>query len=335
MPKEKSRNGLNKPFPGDKLPRCVEGCTTAAEVQTRVDTLTAHALDLAAQFSIANEGVSKAKRNLAIQLQALAPVLCEMQGILSHKSALHYQFAGLNLPTFTDWAKAFVAKAGIQASWSSIKLAMDPRNRKSPSLRSEGHIPATKLQAQRVGFAALAATELADALERDRGYGDALGRLRAAGASKADILAVLKRAGLKDISEFTATASTAQSDPYLHSTTAREEEAADGSNIRPGGYSQVEALLDRVVGPASRIALNIDDPTLQVAGFERIVSYWARKYLPFNTNLGTMEFTVRFVPRAKPELRREPAEAPALEGRALVAATRLLSNSQGSAVTNH
>jgi len=44
---------------------------------------------------------------------------------------------------------------------------------------------------------------------------------------------------------------------------------------------------------------------------------------------------VRFVPRAKPELRREPAEAPALEGRALVATTLLLSNSQGSAATKH
>jgi len=43
------------------------------------------------------------------------------------------------------------------------------------------------------------------------------------GASKADILAVLKRAGHKDISEFTAAASTAKSDPYLHSTTAREK----------------------------------------------------------------------------------------------------------------
>ncbi len=73
----------------------------------------------------------QAKQTRANQLKALVPVLREMQEILSQKSALHYQFAGLNLPTFTDWAKNFVDKAGIQAGWSTIKAAMNP-NRESP-----------------------------------------------------------------------------------------------------------------------------------------------------------------------------------------------------------
>ncbi len=54
----------------------------------------------------------------------------------------------------------------------------------------------------------------------------------------------------------------------------------------------------------------------------------------FHSNLGTMEITVRFVPKEQPNLRREPAEATALEGRALVAVGRLLSNSQCSAAIN-
>ncbi len=136
------------------------------------------------------------------------------------------------------------------------------------------------------------------------------------------------------MTKFTAAASTDSNDWHSHSDSQFREPPADGSDIRPGGYSQVESLLDRAVGPASRVALNVDDPTLQVAGFERIVSYWARKYLPFNSNLGTMEFTVRFVPKEQPNLRREPVEAPALEGRALVAAGRLLSSPQGSTEVN-
>jgi hypothetical protein len=257
-----------------------------------------------------------------------------MQEILSHKSALHYRFAGLNLPTFTDWAKSFVAEAGIQASWSTIKLAMNP-SRKSPSLRSENHIPASKLRSQRVGYAALAGMELADALDRAQDPEDALGRLRAAGASREDILGLLKRAGVKDLPKFTAAGSTPASYFYSRSDSQFREVPTDVTDVRPGSYSQVEIVLDREVGPASRRALNVEDPALQIAGFERLISYWARKWLPFNSNLGTMELSIRFVPKTKPELRREPTEGTALEGRALVPSDRLLSSLCGSAEFTH
>jgi hypothetical protein len=332
MSEKKTKNGLRRPLPGEQLPKYLQGCTTTDHVRAKLKTLNDRALAEAAKVRTANQQVRQAEQTLASQIKALVPMLREMQSILSQKSVLHYRFAELNLPTFTDWAKAFVAEAGIQASWSTIKLAMDPR-RESPSLRSENHIPATKLQAQRVGYAALAGTELADALVSDRDPEDALGRLRSAGASRQDILDLLRRAGVKDAAKFSSS-STATNDLYSRSDSQYEESPVGGSDIRPGSYSQVENLLDRAVGPASRVALNVDDPTLQVAGFERIVSYWARKWLPFNSNLGTMEFTVRFVPKAKPELRREEEEAPALEGRALVATGRLLSVSQGTPEVN-
>ena len=333
MSKNESKNGLSKPLPGEQLPKYLRGCSTADEVRAKLETLNSEALDVAAKFRSADEGVYQAKQTLARQLQALVPVLREMQEILSHKSILHYRFADLDLPTFTEWANRFVAMAGIQASWSTIKAAMNP-NRKSPSHRSEGHIPASKLQTQRVGYAALAGIELADSLVHSQDCDDALGRMRAAAASKADVLAVLKRAGVKDTSEFIATNSTVESEMYFHSESQLGEDPAEGSNVRPGGFSQLESLIDRAVGPAFHAAFNLDDPALQASGFERLASYVARKWVPFDANLGTMEFTVRFVPKEKPNLRREPAETPALEGRALVAATRLLSNPQGPAAVD-
>lgn len=330
MSKKKTGNGSRDPLPGEKLRGCLQECKTAEEVLAKIESLKARALEEAAKLNIADEGLRRAKQTLDSQLLTLVPMLREMQSILSQKSVLHYRFADLDLPSFTDWAKDFVSEAGIQASWSTIKRAMDPHH-KSPSLRSEGHVPATKLQAQRVGYAALAGIELADALDWGQATEDAIGRVRASGATKADTLALLKRAGVKGEIEVTAAGSTAAQNSYPRFDSQICESPSDVTDVRPGGFSQVEELLDRVVGPASRIALNIDDSALQIAGFERLISYWARKWLPFNSNLGTMELSIRFVPKAKPELRREPTEATALEGRAMVPSDRLLSSSRGSA----
>ena len=332
MSKKKAKNSLRRPLPGDKIPDCLQGCTTASDVLAKIKTLTDRALDQAARFITASVHCDQAKETLANQLKALVPMLREMQEVLSHKSVLHYQFKGLNLPTFTEWAQSFVADAGIQASWSTIKAAMNP-NRESAALRSENQIPTSKLQTQRVAFAALAAMELADAFVHDRAPDNALERLGAAGASKADALAVLKRAGVKDTSEFTAATSSAANTSYFHFESQLREDSDGGSKVRPGGFSQLESLLDCVVGPAFHVAFNLDDPDLQAKGFERLVSYLARKWVPFNANLGTMELTVRFAPKEQPNLRREPVEAPAL-GRALAASTRLLSNAQASAAIN-
>lgn len=333
MPKKETKNGSRKPLPGEKLPECLQECETTKDVLKKIESLRARALEEAAKLNLADEGLRRAKQTLDSQLLTLVPMLREMQSILSQKSVLHYRFVDLDLPSFTDWAKAFVSDAGIQASWATIKRAMDP-HRKSPALRSEGHIPASKLQSQRVGFAALAGTELADALDRGQDYEDALEQLRAAGASKEDILAVLKRAGIKEMPKFNAAASTTTKRWNPRSDSQFCETTSDVTDVRPGGYSQVESLLDLEVGPASRRALNVEDPALQVAGFERLISYWARKWLPFNANLGTMEFTVRFVPKKQPNLRQESVEASVLEGRALVAPARLLSNSHGSTGVN-
>jgi hypothetical protein len=44
MPNEKAKNGLRKPFPGEKIPESLKGCTTASEVESKVQTLNARAL---------------------------------------------------------------------------------------------------------------------------------------------------------------------------------------------------------------------------------------------------------------------------------------------------
>ncbi len=39
MSKKKSKNGSRKPFPGEKIPEYLQGCTTASDVLAKLKTL--------------------------------------------------------------------------------------------------------------------------------------------------------------------------------------------------------------------------------------------------------------------------------------------------------
>ena len=91
---------------------------------------------------------------------------------------------------------------------------------------------------------------------------------------------------------------------------------------------QINELADRTVGPAMRVVFNVEDPKLQVAGFENFVSHLARAWVPFDSNLGSMEFSVTFVPKPKPQLNQRKADEPGRTGLPVTPAALLLTASE-------
>jgi hypothetical protein len=251
------------------------------------------------------KGIARSSQTLATRLERLAPVLIKMQEILSERGTLHKFYKAQNLPPWEIWATDFVKNTGIEASWATIKRAMSAFSlKRAGSLRSKQAIPAAKLQMASICSATLAGLEIAKALESDTDYASALTHIRETGVTRDTVVRALKRLGIKDVQELSEDDRAAWSESETGSGTYRQrlENPTNIGNYRPGAWSQITGLADLTIGPALRDVLTLDDPVLQSECFEKIVSHLARKWVPFDSNLGEMELSVTFVRRPQPKL---------------------------------
>lgn len=272
------------------------GCRTVADILARFDELDKMAIKEA-------KSVQRTHQTLQDQLAQLAPLLLEIQAILSQRGALHKMFTGLELPTWVQWAKQFVESSGIEASWATIKRAMNAcQGRSAPALRSEKAVPSNKLQMQNICHAALCALEIEGALRAGCNPEVALAHLRETGTSKAAIKEALKRLGVKEVLEFTTDSEAASSEFGCGLESRRRDTVPDIASFRPGAWSQITNLVDQVMGPALHTVLTLEDPTLQMENLEKIFSHIARAWVPFDSNLGTIELSIKFLPTPKPKL---------------------------------
>ncbi len=263
------------------------------------------------------KGIARSSKTLAVRLERLAPMLTQLQEILSVRGRLHHLYRDQNLMPWEDWAIKYVTDTGIDASWASIKRAMSAyQMRNSGTLRSTKAVPTSKLDMQRICYAALAALELADALELERDCDDALTHLRGSGITKDIILKALKRFGVKEVQQSAVNDQATSYDSGSDSHSRRRDTPTNFGNFRPGAWSQITDLADRAMGPAMRAVLNLDDPMLQIECFKKIVSHLARGWVPFDSNLGTIDLSIRFVPKPSPNALSNQREAHGLRNTA-------------------
>jgi hypothetical protein len=247
--------------------------------------------------------IARSTKTLAARLERLAPLLVLLQDILSERGRLHRYYKDQKLPRWEDWARTFVAESGIDASWATIKRAMSKYAwQRMGTLRTQKAVPSAKLRMQSICYVALVGLELLHALENNLDFDEALTQLHESGVTKDIILAALKQLGIKQAPEFTKTKTTRSSEFEFRSSLPRWDTSPNTGNFNPGAWSQIADLVDRTVGPEMRNVLNLEDSELQIQCFEKIVSHLARKWIPFNSTFGTMELSIRFVPKPKPKL---------------------------------
>jgi hypothetical protein len=249
-------------------------------------------------------GIARSSKTLAARLERLAPLLVKVQEILSERGRLHHLYRGQDLPPWADWARKFVAKTGIFASWPTIKRAMKAFDYKGlETVHARSAVSTAKLQMQAVCYFALSGLELADALSGEQDYGDSLDKMLESGMTRDSIVQVLKRLGVKDVPK----SSLRQSKSSREFGSAPDRGIRNATIIhdscRPGAWGPATELIDQTFGPALRTVVSVGDPKLQEQLFFNIVSHMAKKWIPLNTNLYDMEIQIQFRTKAKPALR--------------------------------